>query len=121
MEKREIKIAGRPFSVELAKNFGEKSRGLAGRKTLGENEGMLFVFKRPAFPIFWMKGMAFPIDILWLKKGKVVGFEKNCPPAKNIWQTKLYWPRELVDSVLEIESGAVAKFGFEIGEEVSLS
>jgi len=118
----EVKIGNQVFTVEVANSPASRARGLSGRQGLKDSEGMLFVFEEPVVPSFWMKGMRFPIDIIWIRSDKVVGFEKNAPPATSInsGQTKIYSPNEPVDRVLEVNAGTVSKFGIRIDQPAEI-
>src|SRR3989344_4302445 len=59
-------------SIEIGDEEAERAQGLSGRKSLAENEGMLFVFGgKDVKPAFWMKDMLMPIDIIWINDRKV--------------------------------------------------
>src|SRR3989338_662243 len=60
--------------VELAVTPAQRERGLSGRDRLEPRSGMLFVFEDDGVRGFWMKGMTFPIDIIWIDDERVVGF-----------------------------------------------
>ncbi|MBI4125685.1 MAG: DUF192 domain-containing protein [Deltaproteobacteria bacterium] len=89
----------------LARLLGMSFRG-AWKK-----EGMLFVFKKQGRYPFWMWGMRLPIDLVWLKKRTVVGFEENLQPPASRWHLlfpfllRRYRPPEAVDGVLEVPAG----------------
>jgi uncharacterized protein len=51
--------------VELAVTPEEQERGLMGRTTMDENEGMMFVFSEPSILSFWMKNTLIPLQILF--------------------------------------------------------
>lgn len=53
--------------AERADTAQERSQGLMGRTSLGEGEGMLFLFEAPVQqPLsFWMKNTLIPLDILF--------------------------------------------------------
>jgi uncharacterized membrane protein (UPF0127 family) len=122
LQKAQIQISGQKFNVEIANNPITRARGLSGRESLGENQGMLFIFDSPGNHGFWMKDMKFAIDIIWIKNNKIIGFEENVGPqigAKE-WELKIYYPPEPVDKVLEIPAGGVQKYGFKIGHEISI-
>jgi uncharacterized membrane protein (UPF0127 family) len=71
-------IAGVRLSVEVADTPAERGRGLSGREMLPENSGMLFVFDTPGRYGFWMYGMKFPLDIIWIdERLRVVYFVEN--------------------------------------------
>ena len=70
------------YQVEVVQTLQALSKGLSGRESLSEDEGMLFVFTESGQHRFWMKDMLFDLDILWLdKNGKVVHIEENLPPC----------------------------------------
>jgi uncharacterized membrane protein (UPF0127 family) len=74
-------IAGVRLSVEVADTPAERGRGLSGREMLPENSGMLFVFDTPGRYGFWMYGMKFPLDIIWIdERLRVVYFVENAQP-----------------------------------------
>jgi len=69
-----------------------------------------------------MKDMKFPIDLVWISDGKIVGFEENMqPPADiNVLDSKLenYLPPEPVDRVLELHAGRVGLLKANIGDPI---
>jgi hypothetical protein len=77
---------------------------------------MLFLFEKPGTYRFWMKGMRFPIDIVWIRDDEVVGIEHNVPLPAAIPQT--YTPPVPVAVVLELPAGDAARRGIEIGSRV---
>jgi uncharacterized membrane protein (UPF0127 family) len=115
---KNIKIA-----VDVAKTYEEKDKGLGGRENLGKNEGMLFVFDYNNVPIFWMKGMLIPLDIIWISDDKVVDLHKNIKasepgtPESNLPK---YSPKKSVDYVLEVNAGFSDKNDIQIGDSVKL-
>jgi len=123
-EKRgKVLIKEQEFSVEIADNPMKRSRGLSGRAGLEMNEGMLFLFSGAGYQRFWMKGMIIPIDIIWIKDNKIVGFERNAQPEPGVKQGQLnvYSPPEAVDKVLEVPAGTVERLDIQVGETVVLS
>jgi uncharacterized membrane protein (UPF0127 family) len=77
-----VKISDKQINTEVVKSDSEKETGLAGRSCIGANEGMLFVFKELGKYDFWMKGMKFPIDVVWLNENKqVIKVAPNISPA----------------------------------------
>jgi hypothetical protein len=116
-----IRIGENVFKIEIAETIGQKARGLGYRDGLAIDRGMLFNFETEDKPGFWMMGMRFPIDILWIKNNKIVGIEKNVlPPTQEAPENalKLYYPPEAIDKVLEINAGSCDKLGIEIGSTV---
>lgn len=117
-----VVVKGEKFSVEVADTPMKKLVGLAGRKSLGKNEGMAFPFNNGTTPVFWMKGMLISIDIIWLRDNKVIGFEENLQPEGNKIDSdlKVYRPEEPIDSVLEVVAGTVSRLGIQAGDRVSV-
>ena len=53
-----VQIAGQIIKVDLALTPLEQERGLSGRESLKNDEGMLFIFPKPSINYFWMKRWA---------------------------------------------------------------
>jgi uncharacterized membrane protein (UPF0127 family) len=111
--------------VDIADSPREWQLGLSGKKSLGKNEGMLFIMDPPdSNPSFWMEGMLFDLDIIWINDERIVqmdlGVEK---PDKGISssQLPLYKPLVGVDYVLEVNSGFVKEEEFAVGDSVDFS
>ena len=113
-----LNIAGQKIKIEIADTPEAQSRGLSGRKSLPETEGMLFVFEQPGKYAFWMKDMNFAIDMIWLTEDlKVVFIKKNATPDS--YPTS-FVPEENAQYVLEVVSGFADKHGLEVGDEAEL-
>jgi len=68
-----LSINGRPLAVEIARTKAQREKGLMYRDEIGENEGMLFIFKKDQILSFWMKDTKIPLSIAFIdKKGKVI-------------------------------------------------
>jgi UDP-GlcNAc:undecaprenyl-phosphate GlcNAc-1-phosphate transferase len=110
----ELVLNGVHFQVAVATTEAEKARGLSGCPALPDKAGELFVFQLPSRPTFWMKDMLLPLDLVWLKDGKVIGVTESIPaPARNTPDSglRLYRPPADVDAVLEIGAGKAAEYG----------
>jgi uncharacterized membrane protein (UPF0127 family) len=117
-----VELRGEKFVVSIADTPAERTAGLAGRSDLAENEGMLFLFEEPGYYGFWMRGMLMPIDIIWLKDKRVVGFgEAERPLDPDSFTLPIYYPPEPVNQVLEVKSGTIRRLGVDVGDEVSIS
>ncbi|MDO8582708.1 MAG: DUF192 domain-containing protein [bacterium] len=112
-----IHVGKTAFMVEIADTFMSRGKGLSGHAPLRVKQGMLFIFSSPSAGAFWMQGMTFPIDFVWIHKGAVVGVTENARPMSETGY-KLYYPPVPVDRVLELNAGAVKKFGIKIGAKV---
>lgn len=112
-----IQVGSAVFEVEIADTALKQARGLSGRTSLKESKGMLFVFGDTAVRSFWMAKMNFPLDIVWIKGDRVVGFSEDLPPTGALGAEAYYSP-EPVDKVLEINAGLVEKLGIRVGDKV---
>ena len=114
VEMKEIFIGNAKMQVELADTPEKMALGLSGRKSLDENNGMLFVFEEPDFHSFWMRGMKFPIDIIWFDENrKVVDYMKNTPPDS---YPTAFKPESRAKYVLETNSGWADTNNIKIGD-----
>lgn len=117
-KKGSVAVNNFSFDVEIADTLARREKGLSGRAELPEGEGMLFIFDTPGLYGFWMKDMQFPIDIIWIRGDRVVGFTENVPIPAGIFDLKTYYPPEPVDGVLEVGAGLVRDYSFKIGDPV---
>lgn len=68
------------LSIEIADTPSRRAMGLMNRKSLGEDEGMLFKFTHNDYLCFWMKNTYIPLSIAFLSdKGKVLQIEEMKP------------------------------------------
>ncbi|MDP3888746.1 MAG: DUF192 domain-containing protein [bacterium] len=116
-----LTINNQTFLVELAKIDQERMQGLSGRKNLGENEGMLFLFPAPFRYSFWMKDMNFNLDFIFMNNNEVVDLAENIPFPKNGEQPEVVMAKKDFDKVLEVNTGVIAKANIKIGDMVDLT
>jgi len=113
-----IYLKGETLQVALADTPALRERGLGGRESLGENEGMLFVFPKDGVYPFWMKDMRFSIDILWLAAdGRIVYVVENVSPDT---YPEDFAPDNLARYVLELPAGWTASHNVVVGDFVRL-
>src|SRR5512139_4055178 len=68
------------IQAEVAQSPAQRSIGLMNRRSMGTNEGMLFVFEVPGEQCFWMKNTLLPLSIAFLADdGTVVNIEDMQP------------------------------------------
>jgi uncharacterized membrane protein (UPF0127 family) len=112
----QIKANGQTINAQAAKTEAEREQGLSGKACLGTNQGMLFVFDKPAGYSFWMKDMKFSIDILWIGEDKKIVYEKdNLSPDT--------YPNSFTNPtpakyVLEIAAGQADRLGLQPGTQL---
>ena len=120
LNKNNVRLNGQEFIVEIADTSEKQIQGLSGRESLGLNAGMLFVYNDYNIRLFWMKEMKFPLDIVWIKDGLVVGCSEKVPVLdKNGHISEIQSPGE-VNYVLEINSGLCEKYNIISGSKVEI-
>jgi uncharacterized membrane protein (UPF0127 family) len=111
-----VVIGGRSVHVTVADTDRLREKGLSGHPGLAPDEGMLFVFDADGMPGFWMKGMRFSIDILWLDQdGKIVHIAREVAPRT---YPKTYAPPVPSRYVLELPAGFVRTHNVRVGNFV---
>ena len=120
-----VTVGEATFEVEVAATPAERTQGLSGRGSLPPRNGMLFTYSSGAPTSIWMKGMLFPLDIIWIGNGcEVVDITLNTPvPPSGSDDSKLPRYRSAVQAanVLEINAGEVQLLGITVGDTVSFS
>lgn len=67
-----IQVGGRTVRMQLAVRNDEMQRGLMGRRDLGPDDGMIFVYERPQRMSFWMRNTPTALDIGFFGPGGVL-------------------------------------------------
>ena len=125
----QVKVNGFELIADLAITHDQKAQGLAVKDHLNENEGMLFVYEQPSRQTFWMKGMKFPIDIIWLdNNGTVVHIEQSLQPCisvlnsgDSILNCPIYTPDNNSLYVLETVAGFSQQHNIKIGTNIDFN
>lgn len=113
---RDLKI-----NVEIADTADKRKHGLGGRQSLASDSGMLFIFEKPDVYKFWMKGLTFPLDLIWIRDNTIVDVVKNATPpmpGQKDETLPLYAPSQPIDKVLEVNAGFVDANGIQVGDTV---
>lgn len=113
-----VTIDNTKFSVLVVKTPEDRTKGLSGKDSIRQDEGMLFLFEKADYYEFWMKDMKFPLDMIFIKDDKIVDIFSEVS-EKN--QTAKEKPKQPANEVLEINSGLSKKYGFKIGDSVKTS
>ncbi len=119
----QVIINGFKIAVELADTQSKRSQGLGGRDKLASNSGMLFIFPEAKKYSFWMKGLKFPLDIIWIRQKQVVDIIKNAmppEPSQSEESLPIYQPHQEVDMVLEVNGGFVDSHSIKVGNIIEV-
>ncbi|MFO7583073.1 DUF192 domain-containing protein [Guyparkeria sp.] len=118
LESRQLVIAGERFIVELATDRASRRQGLMHRPGLPDGHGMLFIYPDEAPRAFWMKNVAFPIDILFLDANwQVVGLTEHAPPCPGS-HCPLFRSGGPSRYVLELPAGTAERLGLAAGTSI---
>jgi uncharacterized membrane protein (UPF0127 family) len=110
-------IHSKEIWVEVAKTPEEWSRGLMGRRHLGQDEGMFFIFETEDYHGFWMKDTPIPLSIAFIdKEGRIVKITNMKPLS-----LELHNPPSLILYALEMEKGWFSAHGVKAGDIVRFS
>ncbi len=112
-------IRNHTFTIETAVNREERERGLGFRKSMPQDHGMVFNFGVRGKYDFWMRGMQFPLDFLWIGDNKILDITTNVPPPRGNEPPVQLTAKVPVDKVMELNAGTVARYGIQIGDEVT--
>ena len=122
VERIGVRIDGLTVRAEMARTPEERGPGLGGRPSMPLDEGMLFIFESEGQHSFWMRGMLFPLDFIWISSDRtVVDIIVDVPvePGVPDGELPLYRSDQAVLYVLEVNAGVVREAGVQIGDAVT--
>ncbi len=114
-----VRVGRLVVKATVAADVTSRARGLGGLRRLPSGWGMLFVFRRPQGMVFWMKGMLIPIDIIFIRGGRVIKVFPEVPPPGTAGRIVTTGPPVIADAVLEVGAGAAA--GVRPGDAVRIT
>jgi uncharacterized membrane protein (UPF0127 family) len=115
-ERIEVVIGGKSFRIEVARTDEQKREGLMNRKSLGQREGMIFVYETDQHLAFWMKNTTIPLTLVFLsKEGQITQIEQLKPLS-----LKSVVSERAVRYGLELPAGVLEELGVGIGDRVIL-
>ena len=122
LPKAVLEIGDATFVVEIANTPQSRARGLGFRDSLPEGRGMWFEYETPRLASFWMRGMRFPLDMVWIDANlRVVGVTADvphAPPGTPDSDLPTYSSPSPVRYVLELNAGTAAQHGIVPGSQV---
>jgi len=102
--------------VEVASTPERLARGLGGHPPLAPGRGMLFVFAQAGRHAFWMRGVPFPIDVVFVGlDGRVAEIVEGAVPQSEA----TFAPHVPVQFVVELPAGFVRAARIRIGDVVT--
>lgn len=118
-----VQIKEKTIAVQYADTPQKREQGLGGINSISDEEGMLFLFSAPQTPQFWMKGMKFPIDIIWINGNTIVGITDSARPEPGRSDNDLtrYAAPAPVDKVLEVNAGWALRKDVNAGDTIKIT
>jgi uncharacterized membrane protein (UPF0127 family) len=111
-------LTGNPtikIDIEIADNDYERQLGLMKRESMGEMQGMLFIFPEEKYQSFWMFNTLFSLDMLFINSNKeIVTIHKNTKPLSE----ESYPSSKPAQYVLEVNGGFCDKYNIKVGDKV---
>src|SRR5882757_6531892 len=101
------------LQVQVAQTPEQQQIGLMFRKTMGTNEGMLFIFDEPRQQCFWMKNTLLPLSVAFIDDGGTVANIDDMKPQT----LDSHCSAKPVRFVLEMNVGWFDKRGIKAGSK----
>jgi hypothetical protein len=103
------------IDIEIAETDSTMAQGLMYRKSMQDNQGMLFIYDRPERHSFWMKNTIISLDIIFVDETKeIINIYHSTTPKslKSLPSTRpaLY--------VVEVNSGFTEKNDIKEGDKI---
>ena len=101
------------IGLEVPEGERQYAWGLQLRPRLPALRGMWFRFDPPVPARFWMHRTPEPLDMLFVREGRIVAIESASPCPR--LPCRSYGPEEPVDGVVELAAGEAARLGLVVG------
>ena len=102
------------IGLEVPQTPQQYQTGLMQRPPLGPWRGMWFRFQPKQRVQFWMKDCIAPLDLVYVRDGRVQQIKANVPPC-NAMPCPKYSSDAPVDGVIELQAGRAAELGLKPG------
>jgi uncharacterized membrane protein (UPF0127 family) len=106
--------------VEIADTPETREKGLMGRESLDDDEGMVFLFFEETSGGFWMKNTLIPLSIAFFgQDGRILEILDMDPCEED--PCPIYDPGLAYRGAVEMDRGAFDRLGIEVGDEIRVS
>jgi uncharacterized protein len=104
------------IDIQIANTDFDRQLGLMFRKTMGENQGMLFIFPQESVQSFWMRNTYISLDMIFVNANKkIITIHKNTKTLSD----QSYRSTGPVEYVIEVDAGFSDKFNIKDGDNVN--
>ncbi len=102
------------FLVEVVSDVQGLKKGLSQREGMQEGHGMLFRLDVAQEHAFWMKGMRFPLDIIFIGQNmQITEILENLQPCE---ECPVYFPKTRPAYALELNAGTARKHNLSVND-----
>lgn len=103
------------IDIQIANTEFDRQLGLMYRKSMDENQGMLFIFPDVQVRSFWMRNTEIPLDMIFIDTSKtILNIAKNTTPYADI----SYPSSGPAKYVLEVKGGFADRHNISSGDKV---
>ena len=103
------------IDIEIADNEYERQLGLMKRKSMENNQGMLFIFPDETLRSFWMRNTLISLDMIFINSQReIVTIHKNTTPLSG----QSYTSTKPAVYVVEVEAGFTDKYEIHEGDKI---
>ncbi len=104
------------MNIEFADTPQKREKGLMHRRSMEDNQSMLFIFDKEERQSFWMKDTHIALDILFINEAKtIVHMAENCQP----YSLKSIPSFEYALYVFEANAGFAEKNDVKVGDKIN--
>lgn len=101
------------IDIEIADDDIQTTNGLMHRKSMEENQGMLFIFAEPEIRSFWMKNTYIALDLIFLDQNRrIVHIHEGAQPKSQASIPSI----KPAQYVLEVNEGFSARKFLKVGD-----
>jgi hypothetical protein len=104
------------IDIQIARTEFDRELGLMFRKSMNENQGMLFIFPDTKIRSFWMRNTVIPLDMIFVDSSKtILNIAKNTTPYSDV----SYTSSGPTSYVVEVNGGFTDRHKITAGEKIS--
>jgi len=112
-----LDVAGISLTVEIADTSEARNQGLMNRKSLGSDDGMIFIFDEEHKVSFWMKNTEIPLSIAFIAADGTIRQIEDMEP-RSLASVPSY---RNVLYALEVNKGWFERNRISVGDRVDIS
>jgi len=110
-----LRVRGHAIRAEVANTEESRRTGLMFRRSMPEDNGMLFTYERPGIQSMWMKNTLLPLSVAFIgRDGRILNIEDMKPQTLDS-----HCSTKPVRYVLEMHKGWFAKRGIKAGSRIA--